>query len=593
MRTACALAVTVTLIVSAGVAIADDRPPLSLSDDSRLQTKLDLKLVCEPLSVFADTLQKATGVKIRVRRDIADQNVTAFAKDITAAEAMASVSRVFGYKWECQDDIPEKRTYLLTRSQKQKIEAEQLRQAERQKKEQEFRDMIEDGIKMADADTSAWQKAFDRNPIQAAYDYSRRDAFREFGCFTKAERDNIWKRIAESPHGEVRIPFAQLPLSLQEFWRDKAASRHTDYPELFPSPDGLDESFLVVSRRNQSSRGWHLKGLPLGYTVGISMADFGQNAATVMNRDARMWGFMLEKLIAGGVDTSAYKPLKPDYTSSDSPSKRLEIKFHDDKTKERKHGGHAFAEIIRAAAEVFDADIFADDYLCRYRSHWSFRATFPDTLEEALEEIGREFRYEPTTSGKAARLRCSTWYMDEPSEVPKRLVIRWVEAKKKQGRLELKEFVDIARTLDNLQIKGLGSADLGGDAPLQNEVWRMASEVDNLRLCSMFNPTQLKRATGDGLPFLAMNPSQQQRFAGLLQSAKPDLPDDALAACSFCISEESKIKEEEDSDTGEPVKYQENYLYFTYIFAPGDQKRSEIYLDAKRLEQPPSQREVK
>ena len=571
MRTACALAVTVTLIVSAGVAIADDRPPLSLSDDSRLQTKLDLKLVCEPLSVFADTLQKATGVKIRVRRDIADQNVTAFAKDITAAEAMASVSRVFGYKWECQDDIPEKRTYLLTRPQKKKIQAEETRKAEWRKADQQFKDGIENGIKMVDADASGWQKAFDKNPEQTTLNYMFRSAFQQLACFTKAQRDDIWDRIAADPNGEVRIPFAQFPPSLQKSWRDSAA----ESPE---RAGDIESETLIISR-------W-------GYRLPIRVRVGGDAGLGVASPNYAISGFQLDDLREAGVDTSSYKPPSPEFTDPEFKSKRVEIKC----ARTRKGsfaGSHSFADVLEAQSRMFNVNVFAPDYLCRRQNNNSWRTTFPSDPQEALDEISREFDYEAVLKGSTIGLRCKTWYDAEPYEVPKRLFVRWAEAKKKQGRLELKDYMDIAAKLDNMQIQGLRGATMDGDMPLMFEAIRMTRNADNLRLCSTFNPTQLKRAMGDGLSFTAMSLSQQQRFADLLRIAKPDLPADALANCVFSVSEETTVKDAKDDDTHQPIRMQEDYFYFTYTFAPGDEKRFRIFLDAERLKEEPPKDQAK
>ena len=134
---------------------------------------------------------------------------------------------------------------------------------------------------------------------------------------------------------------------------------------------------------------------------------------------------------------------------------------------------------------------------------------------------------------------------------------------------------------------------VNADMPFQWEVMRMADNIDNLRLCSTFNSTQLKRAMGNGLPFVAMSPSQQQRFSELLRAAKPDLPDDALANCMFSVSEETTVKDAKDDDTHEPIRMQEDSFYFTYTFAPGDQKRSRLFRDFKRLKEEPPKTEIK
>ena len=206
-------------------------------------------------------------------------------------------------------------------------------------------------------------------------------------------------------------------------------------------------------------------------------------------------------------------------------------------------------------------------------------------MDEALDEIGREFQYEPASSGKTAGLRCKTWYIDEASEVPKRLVLRWAEAKKKQGRLELKDYVDIARELTNVQINGLQYARIEGDIPLLWEVLReimcMGSHVDRLRLCSMLTADQMKKASEGGLSYGDMDSAQQQAFAALLRDAKSDLPDEKLDDCAFGVRNETKAREDRNDETGEPVKWSEDVIVFTYTFAPGDEKSFEMYLQRK------------
>ena len=128
---------------------------------------------------------------------------------------------------------------------------------------------------------------------------------------------------------------------------------------------------------------------------------------------------------------------------------------------------------------------------------------------------------------------------------------------------------------------------VNADMPFQWEVMRMADNIDNLRLCSTFNSTQLKRAMGNGLPFVAMSLSQQQTFADLLRRVKPDLPDDTLARCIFAVSEESKVQTVNEDETNRPVKIQQRWFYFTYTFAQGDQKRSGISLGSERLKESP------
>lgn len=569
------------LLVAQAV-IADDQPIL-LKDDSRLQTKITLSLACEPLSLFAETISKATGVGVKARRDIADKNITVFAKDIPVYEAMSRIAQVLDYVWEYTGDTPRKRAYVLVRPLKRKVEAEDLRQAEYRKKDQQFKDGVENAVKMVDADAAAWQKAFDENPAQAVHDYRFRESFRDLACFTEAQREDLWARLAASPYGEVRIPFTELPPSLRKSLRDEITKRHAEHPEWTPSPEGLEQDYFGISRAS----GARMSGIPLwaGWSY-MGLSRYGGSAGWgVVDKDHFVWDDDLAALKEIGVDTSSYKAPSEEHAAPESKTKRVEIKFKEsDKTKDRVSFSHTFAEILEAAAEMFDAGIFADDYLCRYRNSMSVRTTFPEDRDKALAELGREFQYEPTASAKIVSLRCKTWYLDEPSEVPKRLVMRWAEAKKKQGHLELKDFVDIARELTNMQINGLTHVRVEGKSPRSPLLWealRMASHVDRLRLCPILSPSQMKAVSEGGVGYGDMTAPQQRAFAALLRDARSDLPDEKLLDCVFSIRQETKNREGKNDDTGEPMKWSEYVIVFGYTFAPGDEKTFEMLLERK------------
>lgn len=127
------VAVMVVFLAVFASVLADDR--ITLTDDLRLHKKVSLSLACEPLSTFAESLSREADVKIRVRPDIADKNITVFAEEIAIHEAMARVAQTLGYGWEVKGEEPDKRSYTLFRSLKKKQEAEDLRQAAWKEKE--------------------------------------------------------------------------------------------------------------------------------------------------------------------------------------------------------------------------------------------------------------------------------------------------------------------------------------------------------------------------------------------------------------------------------------------------------------------------
>ena len=586
MRKICVL---ILLLLSALRASADDQP-LFLKDDARLQIKVTLKLYCEPLSLFADTVKKATGVKLYVRKDIADQNVTVFAEDIPAYDVMNQAALLFDYNWSMKGDPPNC-SYTFHRSLKQKAKADELREGDLSKKDAQFKQDIEDGVNLIDSDPAKIQEAFNKNPAQVAEYIIFKDTLKELACFSKQERDAIWERIAGAPYNEIKIPFAELPKSLQkmlrESWDENAAKGHG------PDSSQIDQQYLIISRGGGHGSPY-VDGMPPASVItffGMTRPDgstCGSAGLGSVPPGSLLDDWELRYLQEVGIDTSSCKPSSQECVEPESKTKRINIKFEEvlekEKGKDSNKGHHTFAEVLEAASRMFKVSIFADDYLSRIKNHYCRRGTFPDDPDEAMAELGREFKYGVTKVGNEFRLRNETWFLDETKEVPKRLVLRWDWIKKDQESLELKDYIEIAGALNNMQIKGLGNAFLDSDRPLLWEAMRMSRCLDHLRFCAKLSVSQLKTACESQLPYDVMTPPQQEAFARKLHNIKSDLSDDMLSQCAFKVRREEKLETDNADETDEPITTKEDNQVFTYILGPANEKRYELMLGFKRVE---------
>lgn len=584
MKTKCVSAVLAlaAVLLKTSLLIADERP-IYLKDDTKLQAKIDLKIACEPLSFFADTLTKSAGIPIRVRRDIADQNVAAFAHDIHAYEAMNRVAQIFGYDWQITGDPAGKHSYTLSQSLRRKRQADELRQADAEKTERSFRDAIEEGIGLVDADPDTRNKALKKNPVQLARYLGFQNTLRDLGCFAREQRDGIWERMASSPLGEVRIPFTELPASLQQRLRDRVDQNHATSPQ-YPSSEGIEKQYLVISRS-----GSHLMGMPLDPNLGFfGMPKYGGIAGLgFVGDDARPTDEDLEFLDKCGVNTGSYNPPSPEFADAQSKSKRVPIKFEDSGKPDDKKANadstaipvvHSFEQILEAASRMFGISVFADAYLCRDRNAWSARTTFPDNPDEAIAEIGREFGYDVAGSSHTD-LRCKTWYLEEARDVPKRLLLRWAALKKKQGHLEFKDYVDMTRELSNTQLQGLISARLDGEHLLMEEAANVGDNADRLRLCSMLTTVQMNAAYGTGLPYGAMSAQQQQLCAYLLCNAKHSITVEELSRCLFIVRQETSTHQGSGKDQDKAETVEQRTVTFSYVLGPQEERRFGMWID--------------
>lgn len=587
MRILIFLSLLLTLIAS--ISIAADEKPVRLKDDPRLQEKMPLDIRCEPLSYFCQLLADKTGVKIRVKKDIQDQNITVFVKEITPHEAMRQVALLYGYYWEVGGEA-DKHSYTLYRPLKRVREAEDLRNFEITEKERKFRDFIEEGIKLADSSQSEIQKAFNEDPHNTSNIIMFRENFRDLGCFSSSQRNKIWDAMANTPNGELQIPFKELPPSLQGRLRKMADDAHSKYPEYNPGSTGIEDRSLIISRGGGYGQP-RIAGMPLQSRLSFfGLTGMGGSAGlgnSIEGSGYPIDDFGLKCLRDAGIDTSSYKApdVKPyeDSVLPESKSERVPIKFEGETDEKTRRKIHSFTDILKAFSDAYGKPVFADDYLCRSKSNRSYRSTFPKDYDEALNEMEHEFDYASVSKDDYMRLRNNVWYNDEPYEVPKRLVEKWIAIKKDRNKDELNFFdlLDIVASLTNLQIEGLMNVtDKDGDMPFLWEVMRMADHIDRLRLCSMFTASQMAIAFDTGLPMQTMTYNQQQSFAFLLRDARPNLTDDELWNCKFRLGNLTTTKDyslEElqksgEGDYGAPIRHTEIYIVFTYIYGTGDEQ---------------------
>jgi len=589
MRRICVLSLAAVFLLSLP-ALSDERPVL-LKDDVRLHPKVTLKLACEPLSEFTKAIAQATGVRIYVRRAIADQNVTIFAEDMPAWEAMKNIALLFGYGWEMRGKEPN-HGYVLFRSMKAAKEADALRNEHWAKEDTEFRNRIEDGIKLIQSDLETIQKEFDKNPHQVRAILFHKNSFELLACFSKEERDAIWARIAAVPKAEIRIPFFDLPARVQKHYRDIAEGRVAEGDDRWRD---LEQQPLVISRRVS------IKGLPLEPRLTyFGLSEIGLSTGVGMKPSRwPLVGFQLNDLREAGIDTSSYEaPDSVNYSAPESKAKRVPLKDEKEEKELQETQPNRLSDVLEAASRIFELNIFADDYLFREMNLDSQRTTLPDDIEEALAELAGEFEYEPTHTGKTVLFRNRTWYLDEVYETPKRLATRWLQINEKQGRLELKDLIEIAASINNFQASKLCSTWVLFRhncivGPMRGQLRRMQFHLDRLTFCGMLTPNQMKTALEASLSAASMSPNQLGVFAEHLRDIRPDLPDEAVKDCAFRVRQPQEEKATISTDEGyeQEVLVKRGFVTFTYLFGPDDEKEFSLDLEYKVTPVKPSKQQ--
>jgi hypothetical protein len=145
-------------------------------------------------------------------------------------------------------------------------------------------------------------------------------------------------------------------------------------------------------------------------------------------------------------------------------------------------------------------------------------------LHEALDHVADAMRLRwQFSQGGWLQFRSTSFFYDRLKEVPNRLLVRWVEARRRHGTLRLEDLVEIAQ-LPDAQLDAAEMAE-GAREYFGLAEWDLARIPDlrrHLRFLGQFTPEQRQEATSAaGLPLTRMPLAQQQQFISFALGDQP------------------------------------------------------------------------
>jgi hypothetical protein len=124
-------------------------------------------------------------------------------------------------------------------------------------------------------------------------------------------------------------------------------------------------------------------------------------------------------------------------------------------------------------------------------------------------------------SGTLVRLRSRTWFLDRRQESPLRLVRHWQAICRERGALPIEEYLTMAATLTETQVKALPQ--LLGETDLPRDLLQVPPARHVLRLLAVLTPAQQRILwQGTALPVARMTPAQSQLFLAALKQIDHD-----------------------------------------------------------------------
>jgi hypothetical protein len=119
--------------------------------------------------------------------------------------------------------------------------------------------------------------------------------------------------------------------------------------------------------------------------------------------------------------------------------------------------------------------------------------------------------------GNLIRLRSRTWFLDRPKEIPLRLVRHWKELTDQHGTLPLETYLEMARTLTDLQMENVGNVVEDVELPPTIRWFELGRDRYALRLYAALSPDQQQALWGGKvLQATQMTPAQRELFLASL-----------------------------------------------------------------------------
>jgi hypothetical protein len=182
-------------------------------------------------------------------------------------------------------------------------------------------------------------------------------------------------------------------------------------------------------------------------------------------------------------------------------------------------------ELLPELARTFGVNFISDAYFSP-RNFLSVPVLMaqPLALADVLVESLQHMQCAAPTwdrHGDLIRLRSRMWFLDRPREVPLGVVRRWKAARDRHGALRLDDYVQIATSLTDDQLAGLGALGMEANLPWGN----LYASRHVLRLFGSLTPAQqqaLRR--GAVLPAARMTARQRALLAAAARQPQPFMP---------------------------------------------------------------------
>ena len=493
---------TISILFFSGICLAasDDGTQKNQTPDKRLEQKVNIKATGMPLGDFFTKLSAKTGVKMTARKDVADDKLAIYVKDLPLSDLQDAVKEVLHLHCTRKGE-KDKWEYEFWMDLKTKQEGERLKQEALDRLRKHIEDQIQKPLK---SDEELRQDGLDEEYIlhnrQIALQYKA--VLNAYSSLNKTQLNTLWH------DGRILVERSYLPISI----RDKILASLNQRADIL---NEMHKKWLAEQPPDEAEK----EQPPRALTIITKWNTFDsvelildQKNPTKLCLRCKIKGTASWLWNDGDISTlpaseavTFYEPMEEslDHENSEisediskTPAEKERVKLNIKKPINR-------YQLLVKIAELKGIQLVSDYFTCLTGRLWQpdeFKEVVPDDLFFAIVNK-REF----TIAEKNDLFLISTkkWPDLRAWEIPERILAKYRKIKKERGYLGITEAIGLTiltdQQLDDLYLYGFAD----GHAILSNrrlltflksltaQQWRLAVTDEGL-LLSELRPAQYK-----------------------------------------------------------------------------------------------------
>lgn len=400
--------------------------------DPRLEQKVGIEAIGQPLGSFVTALGIQTGVAMKADKGVEEYKITVLTKDLPLSQLLSGVAEALHIQLRSSKSGNGALTYEFYEEAASKEKA-YLRYRDARAGLRKQVEYAADALRL-NLPAEELLKKIASDAMLSPYlgDSSFRTGIEVYSKLSDKDRTRLWEI------GTLAVPLAKVP----EETRKKVIAMFDENRKQREQADNVELTDTVASLRFEAQDD-PLAGRALSFQI--------------VGTGTHCMAYMFMQLQEGGPDllgNDEFFTVKEDKESGEysTDAKQIPEKLAADAKVELAEV--TMLQALQRLHEATGVNIIADHYTPRYSAQayvdkWAI--TRGDTIAHEVEKITEVYTCKWELAGDACVIWSKIWYEDRNVEIPMSTIQRWQSAYQKRLRYELPELVEMALLSDKQQ----------------------------------------------------------------------------------------------------------------------------------------------